>query len=285
MSTEKLPVPDQLIRTTARIVCHGSGSQTTGTSFFFESNLGDGSSIPLLITNRHVVEDRDTAEICISVVPKDLPSSTPTLLAVPFGQLQKWVIYHPNRDVDLAAIPLAPGLGVLRAQGLQLANMFIGDKYLVTDEHLSDCRALEELVMIGYPNGIWDSKNNRPILRRAISATPIWEGYEGSPRFLIDCACFPGSSGSPVFLYREGAVVGRSGTKLGAQLVALAGVLHAGFLHLAHGEVVEATVASLQSYQAKLSIPNGIGICVSASEVRTLTEHVAQIAMSKSAAA
>lgn len=284
MSTAQ-PISDQLIRTTARIVCKGSGKVTTGTSFFFRSSRIQGKVIPLLITNRHVVIGSDMAEVSVSVLPTEQPSAKPTVLPIGFPQLQDFVIYHPDPEVDLAAVPLAPGLGVLRQKNLGLANVYIDDETIANDELLADCCAMEELVMIGYPNGLWDSKNNRPIIRKAISATPIWEDYEGSSKFLIDCPCFPGSSGSPVFLFQQGAITRRSGVSLGGSKVALAGVLHGGFLHLAEGEIIESPIAALQSYQAKLSIPNSIGICTKASQVRVLIDHVAQIAAKQGEAA
>ncbi len=58
--------------------------------------------------------------------------------------------------------------------------------------------------MVGYPVGLWDSVNNMPILRRGSTATLLDWTYEGRQEFVIDAACFPGSSGSPVFKYTVG---------------------------------------------------------------------------------
>ena len=38
---------------------------------------------------------------------------------------------------------------------------------------LDDVSALEDIIMVGYPNGIWDEKNNKPIFRKGITATDI----------------------------------------------------------------------------------------------------------------
>ncbi len=64
--------------------------------------------------------------------------------------------------------------------------------------------AIEELIFVGYPDGRWDSANQTPIVRRGITATPVWLDYDGLPYFLIDGAVFPGSSGSPVLVYNSG---------------------------------------------------------------------------------
>ena len=60
--------------------------------------------------------------------------------------------------------------------------------------------------MIGYPRGIYDEANNLPIVRRGITATSMGRDYNSKPEFMIDMACFPGSSGSPVFMDKTGYV-------------------------------------------------------------------------------
>jgi len=65
--------------------------------------------------------------------------------------------------------------------------------------------------MVGYPVGIWDSANNMPVIRRGITATHPGKDYEGKSEFMIDAACFPGSSGSPVFLFNLGSYPQKAG--------------------------------------------------------------------------
>jgi len=80
------------------------------------------------------------------------------------------------------------------------------DKSLIsTCQQLSDFSALEEILMVGYPNGIWDNVNNKPILRKGVTATHPNFDYCGKKEIMIDAACFPGSSGSPVFIFNEGS--------------------------------------------------------------------------------
>ena len=65
----------------------------------------------------------------------------------------------------------------------------------------------EEIVFIGYPSGLRDEHNSTPLIRRGITASPIWNDFGNDPIFLIDAGVYPGSSGSPVFSTR-GYVVG-----------------------------------------------------------------------------
>lgn len=123
--------------------------------------------------------------------------------------------------------------------------------------------------MIGYPNGIWDSHNNMPIVRRGITATNVNHNYQGEPIFVIDCACFPGSSGSPIVLYDEGHFSSdEKGLSIntGPRLMLL-GVLFAGPQHTAQGEI-HVIDTPLKQVPISLSrIPNNLGFVIQADKL------------------
>jgi hypothetical protein len=122
--------------------------------------------------------------------------------------------------------------------------------------------------MVGYPNGIWDATNNMPIARRGITATHPNLNYEGRREFMIDAACFPGSSGSPVFLYNTGGYATRAeGMVMGGIRIKLLGVLYAGPQHIATGEVRVVNVPTQQRAIAVSSIPQNLGLVVKASRL------------------
>ena len=105
---------------------------------------------------------------------------------------------------------------------------------MATDDQIAVLDAIEEVIFVGYPDGIFDSRNLLPVARRAMTATPIAEDYEGEPAFLIDGSVFGGSSGSPVFLYDRGSFRPRGGGLVVGNRFMLVGVLAA-----AHVRVVE----------------------------------------------
>ena len=107
------------------------------------------------------------------------------------------------------------------------------------DDEISNLGALEEIVMVGYPIGLWDAANNMPLFRRGITATHPNIDYEGRPDFVIDAACFPGSSWSPALLFNQGAYTTRQGTYLGSPRLKLLGVLYAGPQFTASGNAVQ----------------------------------------------
>jgi hypothetical protein len=121
--------------------------------------------------------------------------------------------------------------------------------------------------MIGYPNGIWDQANNLPIVRKGITATNPMHNYNGLPIFVIDCACFPGSSGSPVLIANFGSYSNANGgVVLGSRLIFL-GVLYAGPQHSAAGEIQIIDVPLQQTPIILSHIPNNLGFVVKSQKI------------------
>jgi hypothetical protein len=124
--------------------------------------------------------------------------------------------------------------------------------------------------MIGYPNGLWDSVHNMPIFRRGITATHPRLDWNGKPEFLIDAACFPGSSGSPVFLLNEGGYFSRGGLRLGSGRLKLLGVLYAGPQHTVEGEIKIVNVPIQNKPIALSAIPNNLGIVIRSTALKDI---------------
>ncbi len=261
---------EQLTYSTVRIVCQlADGSPATGTGFFY-SFLRDGDQhVPAIVTNKHVV--RGATKGSFSLTSRDdagqpIPGKH---ITIGFDQFERRWIGHPANDVDLCIMPIGPLLA--QAEKGKQAFFFIrlDDSLLPSVADLTDLSVLEEILMIGYPNGIWDSVNNMPILRRGITATHPNLNYEGRQEFMIDAACFPGSSGSPVFLFNQGTWTDRRGnTMAGGVRVRLLGILYAGPQHTATGEVKIVDVPTQQRVIAFSTIPNNLGLVVKAARLR-----------------
>jgi hypothetical protein len=117
--------------------------------------------------------------------------------------------------------------------------------------------------MVGYPNGLWDETNNLPIARAGITATHPAIDYNGKPEFMIDAACFAGSSGSPVFYYNSGARTQRNGSiTMGSPSAYLLGVLYAGPMFTAEGEIVVVDVPTKRKKIATSDIPMNLGYVI-----------------------
>lgn len=98
--------------------------------------------------------------------------------------------------------------------------------------------------MVGFPNGLMDTENNLPVVRRGTLATHYKADYLGKPNFVVDIASFGGSSGSPIFAFYENMRPTEDGgmgffTEPAAFLI---GVLHSGPVLNAQGKIVPAPV-------------------------------------------
>lgn len=216
------------------------GSAGSGTAFVVShthANAGRGTHT-FIVTNRHLVDGVRRGGLVFTQKRNGQP-----LLGQRF-QLNiedfphAWFM-HPDPAVDLAIIPMRPLEQAARDQGVELYYQVI-DSRLAPDAHvLHALDALEEVLFVGYPSGVWDQVNLMPILRRGTTATPMTLDFEGRAEFLIDAAVYPGSSGSPVFVYQPDMPRGQS--HAGPKFI-FAGVIAAVFFREEANHLVPAPV-------------------------------------------
>ncbi|WP_127471553.1 S1 family peptidase [Thiomicrorhabdus aquaedulcis] len=176
-----------------------NGSEGAGTGFFFNCFLSD-NPYPFLVTNRHVVELAKVGTLSFTAAHEGAPVIGKRLDVSIADFANQW-FYHPDPEIDLAIMPLA-----LLGKSVQALNENIYFHAIDIDlipsiEQLDAFDALESVLFVGYPNGVWDNVNLMPIMRRGTTATSLLLDFEGKREFLIDASVYPGSSGSPVFLY------------------------------------------------------------------------------------
>lgn len=177
------------------------------------------------------------------------------------GFEQRWH-GHPDSSVDLCVLPITTLLRKIEGEGSVPFFMPFEAEFLPSTEDLEGLSAVEDISMIGYPNGIWDSFNNMPVFRRGVTATHPHLDYAGKKEFMIDAACFPGSSGSPVLLYNVGTYFTRDGiTNIGTR-IKLLGILYAGPQHTTTGEVIVQNIPTVSKPVAISRIPNNLGLII-----------------------
>ena len=201
------------------------GATSTGTGFYFNFCVQDDTCIPVIVTNKHVIENANSMTIFLSVLNDDGAIAERKERLEVNGMLGRWVM-HPDPDVDLCVLPIAQIVDGFANAGKPLAITPLDVSLVADAEKMSALSAIEDITMVGYPNGLWDEANNLPIVRKGITATPVGFDYCGKKEFLIDSACYPGSSGSPVLLFNEGTYRERNGIVLGTRLLLL-GILYA----------------------------------------------------------
>lgn len=262
---------DQLMKSVVRIEATlQDGSVATGSGFAYRFASQDGGlHVPAIVTNKHVIEGASKVSLPISVADKS-GNSTGKYEVITYELNKNNVMYHPSSEVDLCAILAAPIHQYFEQKSLQPALVHL-DKEITADiDTFTELLPLEEVTMIGFPNGIWDSTNNGSIARRGVIATIPKNDYLGKKQFVIDMACFPGSSGSPVFLANFGNYSNRDGSIVMGTRIKLLGILYAGPQHTASGEIVLAPVPTQNKPMSFTSMPNNLGYVIKAFELEAL---------------
>ncbi|MGZ8174138.1 S1 family peptidase [Methylobacter sp.] len=256
-----------LIHSTVRIECETTTGKGSGSGYFFAFLEKENQHIPCIVTNKHVVAGAKRGVFHLTLQGQDGLPNLGEYVAFAFDNFEQMWIGHPDPSIDLAICLIGPILNSAKQQGKALHFAPLGNQLIASKELLDSLPSMEEIIMIGYPNGIWDAKHNLPIIRRGITATHPRLTYNGKPEFLIDAACFPGSSGSPVFLANIGSYVSPDGALCAGSRIALLGTLYAGPQHTATGEVVVVEVPTDTRAMAISTIPNNLGLVIHASKL------------------
>jgi len=261
-------VQDQMAYCTVRIDCtFPDGTGGCGTGFFLNLMIEGDKYVPVIVTNRHVIENANglKAEIGRFCLTERTEDGKPDVKRFHMHEVKGFADQcFVHSEADLAVFPLAPILNDAEKDGKNFFYVALSPNEIPSKDEIADIPHLQEVVMVGYPNGIWDSVNNQPIFRRGITATHPEHDFDGRKEFLIDVACFNGSSGSPVFLFDYGFSQKRSSDailSMGGASVKLLGVLYAGPQHRVVGKVI-GDDSSTKEDKIESFIPNNLGFVI-----------------------
>jgi hypothetical protein len=154
-------------------------------------------------------------------------------------------------------------------RGIELYYQAIDTRLVPDAAQLRALDALEEVLFVGYPSGVWDQVNLMPILRRGTTATPIALDFEGRAEFLIDAAVYPGSSGSPVFVFQPEALRPNVGAR---RKFLFAGVVAAVFFREEANRIASMPVPAQQGGAVIGSEMIDLGLVIKAQAVVDLIE-------------
>ncbi|MEG4007629.1 serine protease [Microcoleus sp. Pol11C1] len=273
-------ISEQLLFSTVRIAVQlSSGEEATGTGFFFNFLVDEQTHIPAIITNKHVVAGAVTGSFQLHELDKTIEEPKPSgnFFPVDLDDFENQWIPHPDKDVDLCAMLFQPLRSKAEIQGKFIFNCAIDNSSILSKADLEELSAVEEVLMIGYPNGLWDDVNNLPLIRRGTTANHPAVDFQGRSTNVIDAACFPGSSGSPVLIVNEGIYSTKSSMTVVGSRVVLLGVLFSGPCITAQGEIVIETIPTSQQPISLTRLMIHLGYIVQAKEIKVLGEHIKQI--------
>jgi len=195
--------------TTVRIENSDGRKTNYGTGFLVDTLETNKSFMQrmFIVSNKHVITNFPDATIYF--IPRSYGGNDL------FGQVtcakvedwrNHWVL-HPSPDVDVAILPFteitqatAPNPAVSNGV-FNIGNVGWPTTSMLTTNNLRQFQAIESVVFLGYPSGVYDTTHTLPISRQGTTASPLTVDFLGRRCFAVDAAVFPGSSGSPVFLY------------------------------------------------------------------------------------
>ncbi len=265
----KMTPSEKLLHSTVKITCEvGQGSFSVGTGFFFALFPHVNENVPVIVTNKHVIAGATTGHLRLTIQKAD---GTPDLsnfidMTVPDFPTQ-W-IPHPDPAVDLTIMPCAGLLEQIGKQGKKPFLVMLDPSLVPTETEFAELTPLEDILVVGYPNGIIDVAHNIPVFRRGITATPPYIDFNNAKEFLIDASIFPGSSGSPVLLYNQNGFTTREGnTMFGATRVKLLGIVYGVMVNLVTGKIQIIPAPTQANASVNSQVPNNLGVCIKASRI------------------
>lgn len=249
---------DDLLLTTVKLnIVDTKNRIKHGTSFFFSFTLKDRKLVAL-ISNKHVLYQAHIANCEMS-----LETTTDNVQTVSWTMFlsNKNIITHPDSNIDLALIPISGAMSEQFKAGFSYDYRCFDIDTLPTQEELKEISVMQNIVMIGYPNGKIDSINNTPLCRHGITATPPARKFNGERAFLVDVGCAPGSSGSPIVAYDSIWRELPDGRLYKVDQARLIGIFCSGDTSIIKGETVPTNGGKCQPVNA--FVPYGIGKAIS----------------------
>lgn len=260
-------ISERMMFNTVHLVASDGSS---GTGFFYNFVVND-KIIPTIITNKHVVCNNPNETIKFNLHLKNGEGSEESF-EITYNT--NW-IFHSNKDLCFCFVnPVFEY--VKNVTGKEVFYVAIDDSILATNDKLEELSALEELVMVGYPIGMWDKKNNLPIFRKGYTSAHPAIDFNEVGIGLVDMACFPGSSGSPIFILNEGGYKDKKGNlNWGVARIIFLGVLFAGPQYDAYGDIIVKNIPTIQQkVEAHTAVMTNLGFYIKSSELMEFKEYI-----------
>lgn len=251
-------VSEQMLFNTIRLETLDGSS---GTGSYFNFKIGD-KVFPVIITNKHVINNNPNEPVTFYIHILDQNKEPTENIKITY---QTHWYFHSSKDICFCYVnPLFEKVKTeLHKTPFYIAN---DEKLIPNLLQLEELTALEELVMVGYPIGLWDETNNFPIFRRGYTASHPALDFNNNGIGLVDMACFPGSSGSPIYILNESAYGTKKGTIVGTRII-LIGYLFAGPIYDAHGNISIKEVPTKQQINSHTPIMVNLGYYIKSSEI------------------
>jgi hypothetical protein len=146
---------EQLAHSTVRIECDLPGGRIgTGTGFFYSLNKNGDQHIPVIITNKHVVQNSLKGRFFLTLQNGHGGPDIGRSEAFELTNFDSCWTQHPDENVDLCVMPLAPLLRQAQERGSRFFFVPFDKTLIPSKADVEDMIGLESITMVGYPDGI-----------------------------------------------------------------------------------------------------------------------------------
>lgn len=266
-----ISISERMMFNTVRLV---ASDRSSGTGYFYNFVI-DNKIVPVIITNKHVVNynSNETMTFYLHLRNGENESNESYQVTLTLN----W-IFHSKKDLCFCFVN--PVFEFVKKQtGKDVFYIAIDETILPSQKMLEELSALEELVMVGYPIGLWDKNNNFPIFRKGYTASHPAIDFTESGIGLVDMACFPGSSGSPIYILNEGGYKDKVGNlNWGQSRIIFIGTLFSGPIYDATGKLVVTDIpTSNQVVESHTGIMVNLGYYIKSSEILEFKNIIKEI--------
>lgn len=266
-----ISISERMLFNTVRLV---ASDRSSGTGYFYNFMI-DNKIVPVIITNKHVVNYNvnETMTFYLHLRNGENESNESYQVTLTLN----W-IFHSKKDLCFCFVN--PVFEFVKKQtGKDVFYIAIDETILPSQKMLEELSALEELVMVGYPIGLWDKNNNFPIFRKGYTASHPAIDFNESGIGLVDMACFPGSSGSPIYILNEGGYKDKVGNlNWGQSRIIFIGTLFSGPIYDATGKLVVTDIpTSNQVVESHTGVMVNLGYYIKSSEILEFKNIIKEI--------
>lgn len=260
-------ISEKLLFSTVRLATE----QGSGTGFFFHFKTDDKKEIPVIVTNKHVVNNKLGQQVKFSLHIKDANNLTNENMEITLNT--KW-IFHPTQDLCFTFLnPLL--MQIKEREQKEIFYIPFTEELIWEDTKLKELQAVEDILMVGYPIGLFDKNNNFPLFRKGITASHPAIDFNNQSIGVVDCSCFPGSSGSPIVLCNDNGYTDKKGNiHLGAKRFIFLGILSSGPTFDVQGNIAIKEIPTKQEFVTSTPVMVNLGYYIKAKEIFKLKEEV-----------
>ncbi len=271
---------EQILYSTVRLEGQTEKGTSVGTGLLFNHD-----NRLFVVTSKQVIQGVTTGTVALRKGELQEGQKTPVLgqqVLIEFKESN--FVGHPSPGIDVAVMNISQLVNRKEESGTPVFWQNVTKENQATPKEVDKfISPIEEIVFVGYPSGIWDAKNILPVARRGITATPYYINFLGEPRFLIDAAVFPGSSGSPVFLYNAGSYADREGNLYTGGRLHFLGILSQVFHRTAEAEIQVKEVHAAKIPIAEVPQMINLGVVFNDTAVMECFKHYSLVATIKAA--